>query len=185
MTALRLVVASLVLAALAACGGGSEPKPPAPTPTVPPAAPAATVPKVRVPVAVAPVPSAPSPGQGAEIAPEPAAASSRPLSSADAAAREPIYGTWATDLANCRTGAITITARRFEGAQSGCDIESMVDDGRGTFLTTLSCRNGGQTGRERVAMEPLFAPTGEGIGLTYLDRGNQEVTVLRCEVPRG
>jgi hypothetical protein len=33
-------------------------------------------------------------------------------------------------------------------------------------------------------MRPLFGPSGEGIGLTYLDRGNQEATVFRCVQPK-
>ena len=33
-------------------------------------------------------------------------------------------------------------------------------------------------------MEPLFGPQGEGIRLSYLDRGGDPVTVFSCPTPR-
>jgi hypothetical protein len=48
----------------------------------------------------------------------------------------------------------------------------------------MNCDSQGQKATERIAMNPVFAPTGEGITFTYLDRGNEEVTVLRCEAGR-
>ena len=36
----------------------------------------------------------------------------------------------------------------------------------------------------RIQMRPIFAPTGEGIDLTYLDRDNLKSEVLRCDVPK-
>jgi hypothetical protein len=158
----RLVIAVLAMSALAACGGNT----PAPPPEQNAEAPAAEAP-------AAPQPAAPRPAPAAEG------------TAASASAVAPMIGTWAADLANCQNGAITITETRFEGAENGCDITSIVDNGDGSFTATLSCTAEGAATTERISMVPLFAPTGEGIGLTYLDRGNEAVTVLRCVAPRG
>ena len=113
--------------------------------------------------------------------PRPRRPRQRPLSRQQLAALEPLFGTWATDLNNCDNGAITISQSRFEGAENGCDIASIVDTGGWNFVATLSCTSQGGTAQERIGMVPLYAPSGEGIGLTYLDRDNQQVTVLRCD----
>jgi hypothetical protein len=47
----------------------------------------------------------------------------------------------------------------------------------------MTCNGEGTRSSERIAMRPLFGPSGEGVGLTYLDRGNEEVTVFRCLEP--
>lgn len=159
---LRFFLAALAMSALAACGGNT------------PAAPSeqnAEAPAAEAPAA--PQPAAPRPAP----APEGTAASEQAVA--------PMIGTWAADLANCQNGAITITETRFEGAENGCDITSIVDNGDGSFTASLACTGEGATAGERISMVPLFAPTGEGIGLTYLDRGNEQVTVLRCVAPRG
>ena len=44
----------------------------------------------------------------------------------------------------------------------------------------MSCSANGQTSKERISMRPIFAPTGEGIDLIYLDRNNLKSEVLRC-----
>jgi hypothetical protein len=177
MTPLRLVLLLAVPALLAACDNPPPPpQPPAPTPVAPTAE--------AQPAPSAPLPTAPVAQPETEVAvlaPTPAPSSSRPLTDSQRAALEPLFGTWATDLKNCDRGAITISASRFEGAENGCDITSLVDSGNWNFVASLSCTSQGQTAQERIAMVPLFAPTGEGIGLTYLDRDNQQVTVLRCD----
>ena len=53
-------------------------------------------------------------------------------------------------------------------------------NGDGSFTAAMDCNSQGTKASERIKMRPLFAPTGEGIGLTYLDRNNTEATVLRC-----
>jgi hypothetical protein len=155
----------------------------------PPAAPAETseTPVVRTePAPAAPLPTATAPAPEAEpevaaVPPAPAPSSQRPLSRTEMAAMEPLFGTWAVDLGSCDRGAIAISRTRFEGAENGCDITSIVDQGGWNFVATLSCQSQGQAVRERIGMIPLYAPTGEAIGLTYLDRDNQEVTVYRCD----
>jgi len=174
MTPLRLILILAVPALLAACDNPPPPpQPPAPTPVAPAAE--------TQPAPSAPLPAAAPETEVALVAPNPAPSSSRPLSAAQQADFEPLFGTWATDLNNCDRGAITISQSRFEGAENGCDITALVDSGNWNFVASLSCTSQGQTARERIAMVPLFAPTGEGIGLTYLDRDNQQVTVLRCD----
>lgn len=144
---------------LAACGGDT-PKPPA-TPTAT-AKPAPTV-------------AAPAP------APKPAA----PVVQATAEAIAPLIGSWAADLGNCGgQGMISISATEFRGTENVCAITSMGDNGDGTFMAAMDCTAEGAKTSERIAMNPIFAPSGEGITLTYLDRGNEEVTVLRCPAPR-
>lgn len=48
----------------------------------------------------------------------------------------------------------------------------------------MSCQSEGQATSERIKMEPLFGPQGEGIRLSYLDRGGDPVTVFSCPTPR-
>jgi hypothetical protein len=169
MNSFRAALVLIFLGVLAACDNSPPPAPeqpqaPAPTVQVQPAQPAA-----------------PAPAEVAVVAPIPRPATERPLSGRARAELAPLFGTWATDLSNCENGAITISRTRFEGAENGCDIASIVDTGGWNFVATLACTSQGQSVRERIGMVPLFAPTGEGIGLTYLDRDNQQVTVLRCD----
>jgi hypothetical protein len=44
----------------------------------------------------------------------------------------------------------------------------------------MTCTSQGQSADESIKMRPIFAPTGEGIELTYLNRNNLETTLLRC-----
>jgi hypothetical protein len=48
----------------------------------------------------------------------------------------------------------------------------------------MSCKADGQTSQERIQMRPIFAPTGEGIDLTYLDRNSLKSEVLRCDAAK-
>lgn len=156
----RFAVALPLLLTLAACGGGNQP-PAAPAPSAQPAATVAT-------------PAAPAP------------APAKPAKPASEAAIAPLMGNWAADLANCGGDlSITLSAKEFNGAENVCAIDSWGDNGDGTVTATMSCTAEGQKTTERIAMNPVFAPTGEGITLTYLDRGNEEATVLRCPAPRG
>lgn len=186
LTPVRAALVLVACGVLAACG--DSPPPPA-EPAPPPAATAplstiqlrapGTAPAPGVPqqTAAAPVPAT----APAIVAPVPAPISQRPLSPEQADALAPLFGTWAADLNNCERGAIRISQRRFEGAENGCDIGAIVDRGNWNFVATLSCLSQGQTARERIGMVPLYSPTGEAIALTYFDRGNDEVTVYRCD----
>lgn len=99
---------------------------------------------------------------------------------ADQKALAPLFGTWALDLASCGKQALTISAKRFEGPGSGCDITGFTDNGDGTYTAAMSCTASGQTSKERISMRPIFGPTGEGIDLVYLDRKNLTSEVVRC-----
>jgi hypothetical protein len=177
MNAFRAALVLILAGLLAACGDNSQPPAPAP-----PAQTTAT-PTVRTqPAPVAPLPTtAVEQPQVAVTAPQPAPASQRPLSRQQQAALQPLFGVWAADLNSCDRGAIEISQTRFQGAENGCDIISFVDTGNWNFIATLSCQSQGQAIQERIGMIPLYAPSGEAIGMTYLDRNNQAVTVYRCD----
>jgi hypothetical protein len=174
MNAFRAALVLAFAGFLAACDNSPPPAPPAQTSETPAVrtepAPAAPVPTTAVtqPKVVAP-------------APLPAPASQRPLSRQQLAALQPLFGVWAADLGSCERGAIEISQTRFDGAENGCDIISFVDTGNWNFVATLSCPSQGQAVQERIGMVPLYAPSGEAIGMTYLDRNNQAVTVYRCD----
>ena len=95
----------------------------------------------------------------------------------------PLFGTWALDPAQCDGPVLKISMARFEVAENGCDITGYSDNGDGSFTAAMSCTAEGQTTDESVKMRPIFAPTGAGIDLTYIDRDNLESTVLRCPEP--
>jgi hypothetical protein len=124
-------------------------------------------------------PSSPS-SQASTQMPAPAPTTTAVSGPADPKALEPLYGTWALDLASCGKQVLTISAKRFEGPGSGCDIAGYTDNGDGTYTAAMSCTADGQTAKERISMRPIFAPTGEGIDLVYLDRKNLTSEVLRC-----
>jgi hypothetical protein len=127
------------------------------------------------PAAPAPPPAAtPAPAAPAPAAPPPAQSST---------AIEPLIGSWAATPENCAT-PIVVAADRFEGAENSCTITGWTDNGDGTLTAATSCQSAGQTANERIRMEPLFGPQGEGIRLTYLDRGGDPVLVFACRAPR-
>lgn len=118
--------------------------------------------------------------------PPPAPASSEPAAAAPAAqpvaadddALTPLFGEWGLDPAAC-TQTLKISKTRFEGAENGCDITGYTDNGDGSYTAALSCGSA----QEQIKMRPVFAPTGEGVELTYLNRDNLETLVLRCAGP--
>jgi hypothetical protein len=154
MRYVRLAAVLVPAFLLSACGGGSNP---------PPAQPSAAA-STAEPAAPAPAP------------PQTKAASDKDLA--------PLFGTWGLDPANCGTQVLKISKTRFEGPGSGCDITAFNDNGDGTYTATMTCTAKGQSSSERIQMRPIFAPTGEGIDLTYLDRDNLKSEVLRCDVPK-
>jgi hypothetical protein len=100
---------------------------------------------------------------------------------ADDKALKPLFGSWGLDPANCGKQVLKISKTRFEGPGSGCDISGYTDNGDGTYTAQMSCTANGATSTEKIQMRPIFAPTGEGIDLVYLDRKNQQAEVLRCK----
>jgi hypothetical protein len=155
MRYLHLAAVMVPALLLTACGGGSNP---------PPAQPSAQ-PSQQQPAAPAPA----NPPQG------------KPAGDKDLAA---LIGSWGLDPANCGDQVLKISKKRFEGPGSGCDITGFTDNGDGTFTAAMSCKANGQTSQERIQMRPIFAPTGEGIDLVYLDRDNLKSEVLRCEATK-
>jgi hypothetical protein len=109
------------------------------------------------------------------VAPSSEASSAAATPAADDALA-PLVGTWALDVSQCGGQVLKISKTRFEGPDSGCDITGYTDNGDGTYTAAMSCSGT----NEKVQMRPIFAPTGEGIDLTYLDRDNLKSTVLRC-----
>jgi hypothetical protein len=123
---------------------------------------------------------------GEQPAPQPAAeAPATPATAAPAAAADaaPLFGTWGFDAPAC-SAPIRISATAFEGAENSCEITALADNGDGTFTAALACAGQGESADEAVVMEPIFGPVGEGIRLTYPDRGGEPVLVFRCTAPR-
>ena len=120
-------------------------------------------------------------------APPAASAPAQPAAQATTPAADdalaPLYGTWALDLAQCGTQTLKISKTRFEGPDSGCNIGSFADNGDGTYTAAMTCGSGSQAADEKIQMRPIYAPTGEGIDLVYLNRDNLATTVLRCPAP--
>jgi hypothetical protein len=117
----------------------------------------------------------------APAASQPAAKTPAASATASPVAAAPLFGSWAAVLANCGTAAVTISATRFAGAENQCDVKTLADNGDGTFTASLACAAQGQAASENIQMTPVFAPTGEGVVLNYLDRGGEKVTLLRCK----
>lgn len=157
MRQLRLAAIVLPALLLAACGGGNSPPPPA-------------------------QPSAAAPSSEAQAAPP--AAPADVAAPADDKVLAPLFGTWGLDPANCGDQVLKISKTRFEGPGSGCDIAGFTDNGDGTYTASMTCTAQGQSAKERISMRPIFAPTGEGIDMVYLDRNNLKSEVLRCEATK-
>jgi len=92
-------------------------------------------------------------------------------------------GRWAADAAWCAhmQGAeqpIEITTTRFEGYENSCGILSIsqVADG---YQASLACAAEGMTSNERVRM----AVQGDAMRLTWLNRNNAVVSLVRCPAP--
>ena len=122
------------------------------------------------------------PAQTSSAAQAPAAPPAQTVAAtpADDKALKPLFGSWGLDPANCGQQVLKISKTRFEGPGAGCDISGYTDNGDGTYTAQMSCAANGGTSSEKIQMRPIFAPTGEGIDLVYLDRNNQKSEVLRC-----
>lgn len=73
--------------------------------------------------------------------------------------------------------AITISTLRFEGYENSCAISSL-DQVTGGYEATLACESEGTASRERVRL----AAQGDGLRLTWLDRDDAAVQLVRCPV---
>ena len=153
MRQLRLAAIVFPALLLSACGGGNPP----------PAQPSAAA------------------SSQAAATPAPSAPATKVASPADDKALAPLFGTWGLDPANCGDQVLKISKTRFEGPGSGCDIAGFTDNGDGTYTADMTCTANGQSAKEKISMRPIFAPTGEGIDLVYLNRNNDKSEVLRCE----
>jgi len=147
--------AVLAFLTLAACGQ-SETNPP-----TDPAAPIAT------PEADAPPPT-PPPGVGSIM---------------PGSGPQTFVGRWAANGAWCANpqGAerpIEITTTRFEGYENRCDIQSITQVADG-YEAALACTAEGQTSSERIRM----AVQGEGMRLTWLNRNDAVISLVRCPAP--
>jgi len=153
---LLYLLSPLCLLALAACGGSQPAASSSETVAAAPA-PAATA---KAPVLATTAPAGPAPADSV---------------------LKPLFGNWALDISQCNSQVLKISKTRFEGPGSGCDINGFSDNGNGSYTASMACTANGSTTNERVSMRPIFAPTGEGIDLVYLDRNNLASEVLRCE----
>lgn len=124
-----------------------------------------------------PTPAQPS-AQPDVPSPPPVVQSTTPAKDADI---KPLFGTWGLDPANCGDQVLKISKKQFAGPGSACDVTGWSDNGNGTYTAAMSCKANGQASTERIQMRPIFAPTGEGIDLVYLDRNNLQSEVLRCD----
>lgn len=120
---------------------------------------------------------APPAAGSSSASPDAPAAAAMPANDDDL---QPLFGTWALDPSQCGGQVLKISKTRFEGPGSACDVAGYADNGNGTYTATMSCTANGQTSTERISMRPIFAPSGEGIDLVYLDRQNLASEVLRC-----
>ena len=92
-------------------------------------------------------------------------------------------GRWAGNAAWCANpqGAerpIEISTTRFEGYENSCGIVSITQVADG-YQAALACASEGQTSNERVRM----AVHGDGIRLTWLNRDNAVISLVRCPAP--
>ena len=155
MTDRRLALLSLLV--LAACG---------PTEVNPPTDPAEPI---DTPEAQAP-PSTPPPGVGSIM---------------PGSGPETFVGRWAAEASWCTDpqGAerpIEITTTRFEGYENSCGIVSISQVENG-YEAGLACAAEGVTSNERIRM----AVQGDGMRLTWLNRDNAVVSLVRCPAPTG
>ncbi|MGV8929394.1 MAG: hypothetical protein ACOH1E_06560 [Brevundimonas sp.] len=150
MTVDRIAILSLL--ALAGCGQAEV------NPPTDPAAP------INTPEAEAPLPS-PPPGVGSIM---------------PGSGPQTFVGRWAANAAWCVNPRgpkrpIEISTTRFEGYENSCGITSItqVSDG---YQASLACAAEGETSTERIKM----VVQGKGMRLTWLNRNNAVVRLVRC-----
>jgi len=89
-------------------------------------------------------------------------------------------GRWAANAAWCTNPQgperpIEITTTRFEGYENSCGIQSITQVADG-YEAALTCQAEGQTSDERIRM----AVQGESMRLTWLNRNNAVISLVRC-----
>ena len=120
------------------------------------------------------------PTEPADPIPAPAGDAPPPPSVPTPAASATIVGRWAAQAAWCANTSgpqqpIEISIQRFEGYENSCAITSL-DQVAGGYEATLACQAEGTTTRERIRM----VPQGDGLRLTWLDRNQAVVSLVRC-----
>ncbi|MFQ3789152.1 hypothetical protein [Halomonas sp. A29] len=99
-------------------------------------------------------------------------------------------GRWATEPALCgqdgeEDRAITIGPSHFEGTEASCDME-VTEEGENAWMAQLDCPPDDMATDERMHLsleEESEGGEGEVLTLTYLDREDHEVTLMRCPGP--
>lgn len=89
-------------------------------------------------------------------------------------------GRWAAEAEWCANPRgdrtpITITSSRFEGYENRCDI-TRIEQTTGAYVAHLSCQSEGLHRTERVRL----AATDQTLDVTWLDRSDRPVRLLRC-----
>lgn len=89
-------------------------------------------------------------------------------------------GRWAAEAEWCANprgdrAPITITATHWEGYENRCDI-TRIDQVSGAYVAHLSCEAEGTRSNERVRL----AATDQTLDVTWLDRSDRAVRLLRC-----
>ncbi|MCE8033594.1 MAG: hypothetical protein LPK20_03390 [Halomonas sp.] len=99
-------------------------------------------------------------------------------------------GRWATEPALCAEGgdedrAITLGPSRFEGTEASCDM-TVTEEGANAWVAELDCPPDDMATDESIRMsleQEDEEGDGEVLTLTYLDREDHEVTLMRCPGP--
>lgn len=97
-------------------------------------------------------------------------------------------GRWAPDPALCgrddeEDRAMTIGPSRFEGTEVSCEME-VTEEGSNVWEAQLDCPGDDIANDERIRMSLEEGDEdGEVMTLTYLDREDHEVTLMRCPGP--
>ncbi|MCE8010680.1 hypothetical protein [Billgrantia desiderata] len=98
-------------------------------------------------------------------------------------------GRWATEPALCARDeeedqAITLGPSHFEGGGASCDME-VAEEGDNVWEAQLDCPADDMATDERIRMSLEAGDEAEDdvLTLTYLDREDFEVTLMRCPGP--
>ncbi|MBA2779115.1 hypothetical protein [Billgrantia kenyensis] len=98
-------------------------------------------------------------------------------------------GRWATEPALCERDeeedqAITLGPSRIEGSEASCDME-VTEEGDNVWEAQLDCPADDMATDERIRMSLEAGDEAEDdvLTLTYLDREDHEVTLVRCPGP--
>jgi hypothetical protein len=99
-------------------------------------------------------------------------------------------GRWAAEPALCARGgeedrSITLGPSRFEGNETSCDM-TVTEEGENAWSADLDCPPDDMATDENIHLsleEESDEGEGEVMTLTYLDREDHEVTLMRCPGP--